>query len=103
MGTQLQLTPSLLTSRSADGEAEKQARGIPQVATYRRPWRLRFSLKVSEEVRVLGLSLHVGAVPSAPGRPEKVVEGQPSKKHGLKPFFKPGILGHKGALKFTLT
>lgn len=39
---------------------------------------------------------------SAPGRAEKVVEGQPTKKHLGKPLCVPslevGIAGHEGAL-----
>lgn len=85
LGTQLQLTPSLLTSLLADEDAERQARGIPQMATYRMPWRLRFFFKsVSEEVRVWPLLTRWNSSP--PGRPKKVVEGQPSKKQGFKHF-----------------
>lgn len=85
LGTQLQLTPSLLTSLLADEDAERQTHGVPQVATYRMPCRHRFFFKsVSEEVRVWPLLTRWNSF--APGRPEKVVEGQPIKKHGFKHF-----------------
>lgn len=47
----------------------------------------------------------MGHVLSPPGRAEKVVEGQPTKKllfkHLCVPSLELGIVGHGGALKYT--
>ena len=66
------------------------------------------SKNVSEEVRIQGLSSHVGAVDVAralSSRAEKVVEGQPTKKDLLKHLCMPrlelGIVGLGGALRHT--
>lgn len=47
----------------------------------------------------------MGHVLSAPGRAEKVVEGQSTKKylfnHLCVPSLELGVVGHEGALRFT--